>query len=201
VNEKILPKEIEQTIEKFKLLPGVGEKSAMRNILHLLKLGVDEVIEFSNVLKELANINQCDSCGIYSEVKECAVCQSESRKNSKVLCVVENFNDFLAIEKGGEFNGLYHCLGGVLNPLLGVGPEDLAISKLTNRVKELNIENIILAINPTLEGQATCSYLREVLGDSCVVERIGFGMPMGGSLEYLDSKTISTAMQNKTRMS
>ena len=128
------------------------------------------------------------------------MCSDEFRKKEKLICVIEGFNDYMAIENSGQFEGQYHCLGGVLNPLLGVGPDDLEIESLVRRVKEEKIENIILAINPSLEGQATCAYLNEILSDHSKVERIGFGMPIGGSLEFLDAQTISTAIANKKEM-
>jgi len=198
----LVPEEILNAIEKFKVLPGVGERSAMRNILKLLKLGEDEIVEFSEVINELNNLNTCIECGVYCEqsAQTCHVCNSQDRLRSNIICVVESFNDYVAIENSGEYKGLYHILGGVLNPLLNVGPGDLSIEKLKNRILKHSINKIVLAINPSLEGQATCSYLKEILEGNCVVERIGFGVPMGGSLEFLDSRTISTALNNSTQM-
>ncbi len=198
----LVPKEILDAIEKFKVLPGVGERSAMRNILKLLKLSRDEIIEFSESISELNNLNTCGECGVYcdQESQSCHICTNDNRLESKVICVVESFNDYVAIENSGEYKGLYHILGGVLNPLLNVGPGDLSIEQLKNRILKHSIEKIVLAINPSLEGQATCSYLKEVLEGNCSVERIGFGVPMGGSLEFLDARTISTALNNSTQM-
>ncbi len=197
-----IPQEILNAKDKFKILPGVGERSAMRNILKLLKLSPVEIIEFAHAIGDLTKLESCHECGVYCDSgnNQCGVCKNEERKNSQALCVVENFNDFLAIENSGEYKGLYHVLGGVLNPLLNIGPKDLSIEKLKQRVQELKVQRVILAINPSLEGQATCSYLKEILGEICQVERIGFGMPIGGSLEFLDSQTISTALMNRTQM-
>lgn len=120
------------------------------------------------------------------------------RGETKVLCIVEGVTDLLAIEKSSQFKGRYHVLGGVLNPLLGIGPNELGINKLIDRIKRNEIEELVLAINPSVEGDATCSFIKELLPDGVKAERIGFGMPMGGSLEYLDTLTISKALENRT---
>ena len=114
-----------------------------------------------------------------------------------IMCVVESMSDLLAIENSGEFAGSYFVLSGVLNPLKGIGPEEIGVSKLCKAVASRNISNIVLAVNPSIEGDATCSYLNEILPDGVIVDRIGFGVPMGGSLEYLDSMTISQALKNR----
>ncbi|MCB9094662.1 MAG: recombination protein RecR [Halobacteriovoraceae bacterium] len=197
------PESIKECIQSFKKLPGVGERSAMRNILHMLAWSEDDIIQFAHSISKLLHLGQCQKCGVYCAETEkvCSLCESEERKSQKTLCVVESFTDFMAIENSEKFGGVYHILGNVLNPLLGIGPEELKISKLVNRVKEEKIGRVILAINPTVEGEATCSFLYETLNSYCVVERIGFGMPIGGSLEFLDAQTISTALQNRKPMS
>ena len=113
------------------------------------------------------------------------------------MCVVESMSDLLAIENSGEFAGSYFVLSGVLNPLKGIGPEEIGVSSLCKAVVTRKVNNIVLAVNPSIEGDATCSYLNEVLPDGVIVDRIGFGVPMGGSLEYLDSMTISQALKNR----
>ncbi len=197
-----IPEEIKRARDKFKILPGVGERSAMRNVLKLLKINKTDVIEFAHAISALTRLESCRECGIYCEADSviCKTCDDQQRIQNKTICVIESFNDYLAIENSGEYKGLYHVLGGVLNPLLNIGPKDLNIDKLKARIEKLGIEKIILAINPSLEGQATCSYLKEILGETCQIDRIGFGMPIGGSLEFLDSRTISTALFNSTRM-
>jgi recombination protein RecR len=112
---------------------------------------------------------------------------------------VENVSDLMAIERSGQFKGLYHILGGVLNPLLGVGPEQLRLDELEEKIKRREIAEIILAVNPSVEGDATCAYIRSLIDESVKVERIGFGVPIGGSLEYLDSMTISKALENRKK--
>ena len=116
------------------------------------------------------------------------------------MCIVESVTDLMAIEKSERYQGVYHILGGVLNPLLGIGPAELKIDKIKARIIESNIKNVILAVNPSVEGDATSSYLREILPEDVQVDRIGFGIPMGGSLEYLDSMTIVKALENRKKM-
>ncbi len=195
------PEVIKSAIEAFKKQPGVGERSAMRNVLHVLKWNPAEIKTYADTIARLTELNVCRTCRTFCDTDQCSLCVDEERKNSKILCVVESFTDFLAIERSEKFKGLYFILGGVLNPLLGVGPNDLNFDLLKERINEEGIEHLILAINPSLEGEATCSYLKELLSPHCIVERIGFGVPLGGSLEYLDPQTISTALDNRTLMS
>ncbi len=136
---------------------------------------------------------------MFAESNFCAICEDSSRQSAKVICIVENVSDLMAIEKSGNFKGIYHILGGVLNPLLGVGPDELRMDELRSRIIEKEIEEVILAINPSVEGDATCSYFKTLLPESVRVERIGFGVPIGGSLEYLDPMTITKALENRKR--
>lgn len=196
----LIPKELEEAIDQFKTLPGIGAKSAYRNLIYLLSKGEHSITDFYESIKRLNEISNCEVCGIYVNETQsiCEICKDESREKS--ICVVENFKDVVAIEESRDFFGKYHCLGGVLNPLIGIGPKDLNIESLVQRVESNNFETIILAINPSMEGQATCSYLNELMSQKVKIERIGFGMPLGGSLEYLDSRTISTALRNRKTM-
>ena len=148
----------------------------------------------------MGDLNSCSQCGFYTDEKLCQVCSDEGRNEQGSVCVVESISDFIAIEKSGTYHGTYHILGGVLNPLLGVGPDDLKIPDLINRVNTRNTRELILAVNPSVEGDATCSYIKDELPDNVDVERIGFGIPIGGSLEYLDSMTISKALENRKRL-
>lgn len=194
-----LPDSILNSVKSFSKLPGVGEKTALRQVMSMVKWNPEDLRQFSRAITELTNIRRCTECGLYSQNECCDICLSESRQHSSYLCVVENINDLIAIEKSNEFKGIYHVLGGVLNPLLGIGPEQLKINKMVQRVKNLNIQTVVLAINPSVEGDATCSYIKQLL-QGVHVERIGFGMPMGGSLEYLDPLTISKALENRKRL-
>jgi recombination protein RecR len=136
---------------------------------------------------------------MFSDENLCSICQSENRKDVHSLCVVENASDLMAIEKSGHFKGVYHILGGVLNPLLGIGPDELKMDDLRSNILRKEVKDVILAINPSVEGDATCSYLKSILPTEINVERIGFGVPIGGSLEYLDPMTITKALENRKR--
>ena len=136
---------------------------------------------------------------MFADEDLCSICADESRQGSGSLCVVENASDLMAIEKSGNFHGVYHILGGVLNPLLGVGPDELRLDDLAEKIKTKLTQEVILAVNPSVEGDATCSYIKSILADSVQVERIGFGVPIGGSLEYLDPMTITKALENRKR--
>ncbi len=195
------PEVIKSAIEAFKKQPGVGERTAMRNVLHVLKWSSAEIENYAETISRLTELNECSTCRTFCDGDQCSICTDEERKVSKTLCVVESYTDFLAIERSEKYKGLYFILGGVLNPLLGVGPNDLHFNLLKERISSEGIERLILAINPSLEGEATCSYLKDLLSPQCIVERIGFGVPLGGSLEYLDPQTISTALDNRTLMS
>ncbi len=195
-----LPQKLRNVVEQFSKLPGVGGKSAQRHALFLSQFTEVELSEFSLVIKELKNLQKCSDCGLYLDEETCLICSSEKRKSSKTLCVVEGMTDCLAIEASDQYFGLYHILGGVLNPLLGIGPDELGLGRLRDRVNSDDIDTVILAVTPSVEGDATCAYLKEDLGSSVSVDRIGFGIPMGGSFEYLDPLTIMKALENRKRM-
>lgn len=195
-----LPKTLLDVIDQLSKIPGVGDKTATRQTLTLAKWSPSELMSFGDAMKNLAHLKSCSQCGMYSDDDTCEVCNDTSRKESSSICVVEHVTDCLAIERSGNYSGLYHILGGVLNPLMGVGPDELKISDFTTRVDSLGISNVILAVNPSVEGDATCSYIKQVLPDTVDVDRIGFGIPMGGSLEYLDTMTITKALENRKKM-
>ncbi len=184
----------------FSKIPGVGSKTALRNVLSLTKWTTEDVTEFARVLQDLTTLNTCIECGAFADEQKCSICTDPHRSTSSQLCVVETVTDCMAIERSGEYRGVYHILGGVLNPLMGVGPDDLRLNDLVERVKEKEISNIILAVSPSVEGDATCNYLKELLPSEVEVNRIGFGIPMGGNLDYLDAMTITKALENKKRM-
>lgn len=195
-----LPEKILQAVEQFRKIPGIGEKTALRQSLLLTNWENADLLQFGQSIKELAELKKCEQCGMFAEGAICHICENYSRSGAKIICVVESISDCLAIERGGEFKGLYHILGGVLNPLMGIGPDELKIDRLAARVSKLGIESLVLALNPSVEGDATCSYIKNSLPENISVDRIGFGIPMGGSLEYLDSMTISKALENRKRM-
>jgi recombination protein RecR len=195
-----LPKKLQQAVDQLSKIPGIGGKTAMRQALQLAKWNEQELTDFSLGVKALGELQNCVTCGMYSDDDKCTICSNPKRQNSGILCVVENVTDCLAIERSEKYYGAYHVLGGVLNPLMGIGPDDLNIDSLVSRVEQDEFKTIILAVNPSVEGDATCSYLRQLLPEEVNVDRIGFGIPMGGSLEYVDSMTISKAIENRRKL-
>lgn len=191
-----LPIIILEAISSFSKLPGVGSKTAQRQVMAMTRWSDEELRSFSHAISHLTSLKFCQECGMFSEDKICNICATSTRLEVKTLCVIENISDLMAIEKSNTFTGIYHILGGVLNPLSGIGPDQLKINKLIERVKKYNIETVILAVNPSVEGDVTCSYIKQLLGD-INIERIGFGIPIGGSLEFLDPLTISKALENR----
>jgi len=192
-----LPPVIKNAVDSLTKLPSVGEKSAFRMVMNMTNWRAQELESVATAINDLKNLKKCEECYMYAEAEICSICLDIHRQESKSLCLVESVSDLLAIEKSGTFKGLFHILGGVLNPLLGIGPDELKIDSFVARVARKEIEEIILAINPSVEGDATCSYLKSILPKHIRVERIGFGVPIGGSLEYLDAMTISKALENR----
>lgn len=195
-----LPESIRFAVSQMTKIPGVGEKTALRQILTICCWDKEQLQGLGRSLINLGDLNSCDECGFYTDQKLCQVCDEPTRVENESICVVESISDFIAIENSNNFKGTYHILGGVLNPLLGVGPDDLRIPELVERIKRHNKKEIILAVNPSVEGDATCSFIKQEIPDEVKVERIGFGIPMGGSLEYLDSLTITKALENRKRL-
>jgi len=195
-----LPETLLNVIDQLSKIPGVGDKTATRQTLVLAKWSAEDLVAFGEAMKNLAHLKSCQECGMYSDSDTCEICSNTDRAHGGSICVVEHVTDCLAIERSGNYHGLYHILGGVLNPLMGIGPDELKIEDFVKRVKRLEVESVILAVNPSVEGDATCSYIKQVLPDTIEVDRIGFGIPMGGSLEYLDTMTIAKALENKKKM-
>lgn len=195
-----LPEKLLKVVKQFSRLPGVGEKTALRQSLIMTKWNKEDLIGFAESIKNLADLESCEKCGMFCDENLCNVCTKPERTNAKTLCVVESVTDYLAIERGGDFKGKFHILFGVLNPLMGIGPDELKLDFLTNRVLTEEIEEVILAVNPSVEGDATCAYIKQMLPEKINVDRIGFGIPMGGSLEYVDSLTITKALENRRHL-
>jgi recombination protein RecR len=194
-----LPEVIKNAVEALTRLPGVGEKTAFRMVMNMTNWKSVELTSVSTALASLQYLKLCLECGMFADENQCSICANDSRVSTQILCVVENASDLMAIEKSGTFKGVYHILGGVLNPLLGVGPDELKMDDLRQKIIKKEIQEIILAVNPSVEGDATCSYLKSILPVSVQVDRIGFGVPIGGSLEYLDPMTITKALENRKR--
>jgi len=199
-----LPKSIKNLISYFERLPGVGPKSASRLVFYLLNTPESFVREMSNSLLAIKKeIKICKECFSVAESDLCEIC-SDERRNKKIICVVEKAIDVMAIENIGGFKWVYHVLGGVVNPLDHIGPDDLKIDELISRVKKFEADDeieIILATNPTMEGEATALYIKKKLEDlkneKIKITRIGSGLPMGADLEYADQATLSRAMEGR----
>lgn len=194
-----LPEVIKNAVLALTKLPGVGEKTAFRMVMSMTHWKDQELQLVGDSLANLKDLKLCVECGMFADETLCSICADQSRVHAGTMCIVENASDLMAIEKSGHFRGVYHILGGVLNPLLGVGPDELRMDQLKERIIQNEIQEIILAINPSVEGDVTCSYLKSILPESIRVERIGFGVPIGGSLEYLDPMTITKALENRKR--
>lgn len=196
----LLPQALREVSKHFARLQGIGNKTAQRYALACTFWEPQDLQDFAHKLAALEHLEKCQRCGMLAEQSGCPLCQDPLRSQSKVLCVVEHIGDCLAIENSGQYLGGYHILGGVLNPLLGIGPHEIGIDRLVERILQEGVEKVIMALNPSVEGDATCAYLLSELPPHIAVERIGFGIPMGGSLEYLDPLTITKGLENAKRM-
>jgi len=195
----IYPPSLGNLIDQFSKLPGIGRKSAERLALHVLRSPRELAERLAQGLVEVKEkIRFCSICFNITDSDPCPICSDQRRANG-TLCVVEGPGDQLAVERSGAFSGRYHILQGVLSPLDGIGPEDLRIAELLSRIRNEDVREVILAINPTAEGETTVSYLTEILSEKdLTVTRIALGIPLGGDLKYIDSMTIKRSMDNRS---
>jgi recombination protein RecR len=195
------PEPVARLIEALQKLPGVGPKSAQRMTFFLLKRPVDEVGELSAALTALkTRIVHCSRCFNVTEENPCRIC-SDPARDARSLCVIEEPNDLLAVERTGEFKGRYHVLMGALSPLDGIGPEDIRVRELLHRLDGETVDEVILATNPSVEGEATAIYLAKLLKPLGLrITRIARGLPVGGDLEYADEVTLSKALEGRKEM-
>jgi recombination protein RecR len=194
----IYPPPLERLIEQLSRLPGIGQKSATRVALYLLKTHRELAENLAKSLMEVKDkIEFCSTCFNLTDENPCSICRDQNRANG-IICIVEGPGDQLAIEESGIFKGRYHILHGVLSPLDGIGPEDLKIGELFDRIEKEEVKELILATNPTAEGEATASYLAKILTDKGLkITRIALGVPMGGDLKYMDSMTLRHALKSR----
>ena len=197
----IYPKPLEDLIKQLQKLPTIGPKTAQRLAFSILKMSEEEVAKISKSISEVkTKLNYCTICGSITDRDPCMICTNPNRSH-QVVCVIEEPDDLLAIERTRRYKGVYHVLMGVLSPLDGVGPRDLRIGSLLERVGENNIGEVIIATNYTTEGQATALYLATQLDDFDIeITRIAYGIPVGGDLEYIDDQTISQAIEGRRKM-
>ncbi len=193
-----IPKPLENLIDELSRLPGIGPRSARRIAFHLLHKSKEDSYALADALRGLAdNIRFCTICHSLCEHDPCDIC-SDPGRDKKTICVVEEMSDLLAIESTGSYRGMYHVLGGVIDPLSGIGPEDLTVHALIERLEPEGIEEIIVATNPTTEGDTTSMYLARLIRPLGIsVTRIARGLPVGGALEFADKSTLSRAIENR----
>ena len=189
---------LENAVAEFARLPGIGKKTALRLVLHLLKQEQDVTNNFSEVLKKMRKeIQFCQKCYNISDGTICSICANSGRQKN-TICVVENIRDVIAIENTQQFNGTYHVLGGIISPLDGIGPEQLTIDPLIERVKKDKVTELVFALNPNIQGDTTIYYIQKKLGPStCMITTIARGIAFGGELEYADEMTLGKSISNR----
>ena len=189
---------LQRLIEQFERMPGIGHKSAQRRAFHVLNMKKEEAEAFSKIILEAhEKIKKCSCCCNLAEEELCPICKS-SRRDESVVCVVEDPRDVMAFERTHEFEGTYHVLHGVISPMNGIGPEDITIKELLARMGDGKIQEVIMATNPTVEGEATAMYISRLLKPMGVsVSRLAYGVPVGADLEYADEETLTRALEGR----
>ncbi|MFH1522750.1 MAG: recombination mediator RecR [Patescibacteria group bacterium] len=193
------PISIQNLINHFSSLPTVGPKTAERYVFYLLKQNPEELQKFAQSIAELKEKTTiCQTCLAVAETNPCAICTDNKRDNS-LICVVASTQDMLTIEATKQFSGIYHILGGLINTIEGINPDKLYINKLVDKIKKNNIKELILALNPNLEGETTSLYLAKLLkNNNMIISRLAKGLPSGSNLEYADEMTLTSALKNRT---
>lgn len=199
---KIYPNELNELINYLKKIPGVGDKTAERYSLSLLKFENNDLIELGNIIKNLKkNLKKCNICGHITNDDICDICKDNNRKNN-IICVVEDYKSVFMFEKANIFNGKYHILGGLISPIDGINPDDLNIKSLIDRCKKLEKGEVIFALRPTIEGNTTTLYLKKILENTKVkISRLSYGIPVGAEIDYLDVLTLEKALDDRKEVS
>ena len=192
---------INKLIEQLSRLPGIGAKSAQRLAFHILNMPKDQVEELSaSILNAKANVQYCKNCYTLTDQEICPICNNP-RRDRKVIMVVENTRDLAAYEKTGKFEGVYHVLHGAISPMLGIGPDDIKLKELMQRLSQDDIEEVIIATNSSLEGETTAMYISKLVKPTGIrVSRIASGVPVGGDLEYIDEVTLLRALEGRVEV-
>ncbi|RUL48283.1 MULTISPECIES: recombination mediator RecR [Lysinibacillus] len=195
------PEPISKLIDSFMKLPGIGPKTAARLAFFVLTMKEDTVLSFAKALVDAKrNLMYCSVCGHITDVDPCQICSDKQRDNS-IICVVQDPKDVIAMEKMRDYHGLYHVLHGAISPMDGVGPEDINVSSLLTRLQDEQVQELILATNPTIEGEATAMYISRLVKPSGIrTTRIAHGLPVGGDLEYADEVTLSKAIEGRREL-
>jgi recombination protein RecR len=193
-----VPRSVERLIEELNRLPGIGPKTASRLTFYMLRSPRDQVQALAKAIGELQEaVVTCSACFNIAETSPCLIC-ADVHRDRTIICVVEEPLDVLAIERTGQYSGLYHVLHGAISPVDGIGPEDLRIAELVSRLAANPVEEVILATNPNLEGESTAMYIaRQLVGQDVRVTRLAHGLPMGGDLEYADEVTLTRALEGR----
>jgi len=189
---------LENAVNEFAKLPGIGKKTALRLVLHLIKQDASDVTQFGETIAKMREeIRFCNRCYNISDTELCNICSNKARKQ-EILCVVENIRDVIAIESTQQFNGIYHVLGGIISPLDGIGPEQLNIDSLVQRIQKEDISEIIFALNPNIQGDTTVYYIgKKLKGTPIKITTIARGIAFGGELEYADEMTLAKSISNR----
>jgi len=189
---------LENAVAQFAKLPGIGKKTALRLVLHLLKQDVNEVALFGDTLTKMRKeIQFCKRCNNVSDGEICSICNNPSR-NQRMVCVVENIRDVIAIESTQQFNGTYHVLGGIISPLDGIGPDQLTIELLVNRISQEEVDELVFALSPNIQGDTTIYFIQKKIAHlPCKVTTIARGIAFGGELEYADEMTLARSIANR----
>ena len=195
------PEPISKLIDSFTKLPGIGPKTAVRLAFFVIDMNDDDVVDFAKALVSAKReLTHCSICGHITDQETCSVCQDHTRDES-IICVVEDSQDVIAMEKMKEFNGKYHVLHGSISPMDGIGPEDINVPNLIKRLKENDVKEIILATNPNIEGEATAMYISRLVKPSGIkATRIAHGLPVGGDLEYADEVTLAKSLEGRREL-
>ncbi|UBH08572.1 recombination mediator RecR [Macrococcus armenti] len=195
------PAPISKLIDGFMKLPGIGPKTASRLAFHVLDMKEDDVVGFAKALVDVKReLTYCSVCGHITDTDPCYICEDKSRDQS-IICVVEETKDVIAMEKMREYKGLYHVLHGAISPMEGVGPEDINVPSLLTRLRDENVQELILATNPNIEGESTAMYIARLVKPIGIkVTRLAHGLPVGGDLEYADEVTLSKAISGRTEI-
>jgi len=193
-------KSVNRLIDSFAKLPGVGYKSAEKMAYAVLGMKEEDAVEFSKALENVhEKVHKCPICGSYTEEEICEIC-NDNERNHRQIIVVSHSRDVLAFESLNSFNGVYHVLGGAISSINGVGPENLRINELVERIKKDQVEEVIIATNPTMEGEVTAMYIAHLLEkENVTVTRLAYGLPMGGHLEYADALTLNKALEGRKK--
>jgi recombination protein RecR len=195
------PKPVAKLIDELSRLPGIGAKSAQRLAFHLLNVEEDDAVRLSeSILEARRKIKYCSKCFNMTDVDPCYIC-ANNKRDQKLLCVVETPKDVIAMEKTKEFTGLYHVLHGAISPIDGIGPEDIRLRELIIRLQSEPVEEVILATNPTIEGEATAMYVSKLLAATDIlVTRLAHGIPVGGDIEFADEVTLAKALSGRRKL-